>query len=58
MSNFNYAARLTETMILGNVALKAGKKVEWNAEDMKIKNMGPEGVKLIKRDYRKGFGIS
>jgi len=58
MSNFDYAGRLTETILLGNVALRAGKKVEWNAEDMKIKNMGSEGEKLIKRDYRKGFGIS
>jgi predicted dehydrogenase len=58
MSNFDYAGRLTETILLGNVALRAGKKVEWNAEDMKIKNLGKDGEKLIKRDYRKGFGIS
>jgi len=57
MSNFDYAGRLTETILLGNVALKAGKKVEWDAKTMKVTNI-KDGDKLIKRDYRKGFGIS
>ena len=31
MSNFDYAGRLTETVLLGVVALKAGSKIEWDA---------------------------
>ncbi|MDB5351718.1 MAG: hypothetical protein JWN86_2965, partial [Planctomycetota bacterium] len=34
-SNFNYAGRLTETVVLGVVALKAGSKIEWDAVNMK-----------------------
>ncbi len=56
MSNFAYAGRLTETILLGNVALKAGQKVEWDAKNMKIKNI-PNSEHLIKREYRKGFGL-
>lgn len=57
MSNFDYAGRLTETILLGNVALRAGQKVEWDAENMKIKNI-PRSEHLIKRDYRKGFELT
>jgi hypothetical protein len=47
---------LTETILLGNVALKAGRKVEWDAKNLKITNI-PNAEHLIKRDYRKGFGL-
>lgn len=56
MSNFDYAGRLTETILLGNVALRAGQKVEWDAKNMKITNI-PNSEHLIKRDYREGFGL-
>ncbi len=57
MSNFGYAGRLTETILLGNVALRAGKKVEWDAKTMKITNI-PNSDHLITREYRKGFGLT
>ncbi|QDU80187.1 Inositol 2-dehydrogenase [Polystyrenella longa] len=40
MSNFGYAGRLTETILLGNLALHAGpgNKVEWDAENLKATN--------------------
>lgn len=56
MSNFDYAGRLTETILLGNVAMRAGEKVMWNAADMKIENI-EGGDALIRRTYRKGFSI-
>ncbi len=56
MSNFEYAGRLTETILLGNVALRAGKKIEWDAENMKCKNV-PEADQYITREYRKGFEL-
>ncbi len=40
MSNFDYAGRLTETVLLGVVALKAGTTIEWDPVAMKAKN-GP-----------------
>ncbi len=56
LSNFDYAGRLTETVVLGVVALKAGSKIEWDAVAMKAKN-NPDADQYIRRDYRKGFSI-
>ena len=56
MSNFEYAGRLTETMILGNIALRAGEKIEWDAKQMKVTNV-PSANKFVTRDYRKGFEV-
>ena len=56
MSNFDYAGRLTETVLLGVVALKAGKTIEWDPVAMKAKNC-PDADPFIRRDYRKGYSI-
>jgi hypothetical protein len=56
MSNFNYSARLTETMILGNLALKAGGRIEWDAAKQVVTNL-PAANKFIKREYRKGYSL-
>jgi predicted dehydrogenase len=55
MSNFNYAARLTGTILLGNVALRAGKEVKWDAEKMTTGDR--ETDKLLHRDYREGWTL-
>ena len=56
LSNFANAGRLTETVLLGNVAMRAGKKVVWDGEKMKITN--DDGANhLITREYRKGFEV-
>jgi len=56
MSNFDYASRLTETMILGNVALRVGKKIQWDAANMRVTN-APEAAQYIKSAYRPGFQL-
>ncbi|QDT42513.1 Inositol 2-dehydrogenase [Gimesia alba] len=56
MSNFNYASRLTETTLLGNVAIRAGKKLEWNPKKMEFTN-APEANKFLSRDYRDGWSL-
>ena len=56
MSNFEYSARLTETVLLGVVALKAGTTIEWDPVAMRAKNV-PSADQYIRRDYRKGFSI-
>jgi hypothetical protein len=56
MSTFGYAGKLTETILLGNVALRAGRKIEWNAEDMKITNL-PEANQFLQREYRHGWTL-
>ena len=55
-SNFDYAGRLSETVLLGNVALRAGKKVEWDSVNMKVTNDAAAN-KYITREYRKGWEL-
>ena len=56
-SNFiDYAGPLTETILLGNLAVWAGKKVEWDAKTMTPTN-APEAMPLVKYDYREGYTL-
>ncbi len=55
-SNFDFAGLLTETILLGNVAMRAGKKLEWDGENMKFTN-APECEKLLHFEYRKGWTL-
>jgi predicted dehydrogenase len=49
---FDYSGPLTETALLGNVAYRVGRKVEWDFGKMKAVNE-PEADKFIQHDYRK-----
>ncbi|MCH8044955.1 MAG: Gfo/Idh/MocA family oxidoreductase [Planctomycetes bacterium] len=51
-----YAGGLTETILLGNLAVWAGKKIEWDAKNLKATN-APEVEIIIRKKYRKGFGL-
>ena len=51
---FDYAGPLTEMVLLGNVAIRAQKKIEWDAERMQVTN-APEAQRFIRREYRKGW---
>jgi predicted dehydrogenase len=57
MSNIvDYAGPLTETVLLGNLAIWAGKKIEWDAANLKATN-APELEPLIRPTYRKGYTL-
>lgn len=58
MGNFNYSARLSEFILLGNVAIRAGAQhpLEWDGEAMKVTNW-PEANSFLKREYRKGYEL-
>src|SRR5208337_332200 len=49
-----FAARLTETMLVANLALRTGKNLRWDAETMAATGW-PEAAPFIKRDYRTGW---
>jgi predicted dehydrogenase len=49
-----FAATLTETMLVANLALRLGKKVEWDAEKMEARGC-PEAAAFVKRPYRAGW---
>lgn len=55
-SSFDVAAQLTEIALLGCVALRLGRKIEWDAPRMRVKN-APEAAGLIRPAYRRGWTV-
>jgi hypothetical protein len=42
--------------LIGNIAIKAKKKIEWDGENMKVTN-NEEADKLVNPAYRKGWKL-
>jgi predicted dehydrogenase len=57
LSNFAQSGPFSETVLLGNVALRLGRKIEWDTKKLAVKN-APEAARLIRRAYRKGWDIT
>lgn len=57
MSNFDYAATMTEAMLLGNVAVRLGKTVEYDGDTGTVTNV-PEAAEIIRGSYRKGWELT
>lgn len=62
-SNFpDYAGPLTETVLLGNLAVWAaaepgkGKKIEWDAKKLVATN-APEVAHIVKKEYHNGYSL-
>jgi predicted dehydrogenase len=53
---FSYSGRLTEANHLGNVAYRAGKRIEWDTQALRIRN-APEAERFLGREYRKGWAL-
>jgi len=53
-SPFEYSARLTEIMLLGVVALNAGKRIEYDGAAMRVTNVADSDA-LLERVYREGW---
>ncbi|MEX2671104.1 MAG: Gfo/Idh/MocA family oxidoreductase [Phycisphaeraceae bacterium] len=53
-SNFDYAGPMTETILLGNVALLSGRKLEWDGPNMKVTNFD-QANQFIRRQPRQGW---
>jgi predicted dehydrogenase len=56
MSNFDYSGPMAETVLLGNVALRAGQPIEWDAKQLKVTNL-PEANRFVRKEYRKGWEV-
>jgi predicted dehydrogenase len=54
--NFDYSGALTEAALLCNVALRTGKKLTWDAKNLKAIGC-PEADVFIRREYRKGWTL-
>jgi predicted dehydrogenase len=55
-SNFSYGARLTELILLGNVALRTRKRLQWDGPAMRATN-APEAEPFLKGEYRPGWEL-
>jgi len=56
-SRFDISARLAEIMLLGCVALRVGKTIEWDGPNMVATN-APEAAAFVKRANRDGWILS
>ena len=55
--NFDYSGALAETVLLGNVAYRLGKKLQWDADRLTAIDC-PEADRLIHKKYRKGWELA
>lgn len=56
LSNFDYSGLLTEFVLLGNLAIRTGEKLDWDGENMKATNC-PAADQYVRREYRKGWKL-
>lgn len=54
-SNFDYAAPLCEFVLLGNLAVRAGQTIEWDAERGVVRNVESANRFLKRPAYRSGW---
>ena len=55
-ANFDISGLVTEVVLLGNVAIRTGKKLQWDSPNMQITNM-PEANQYLEREYRNGWRL-
>jgi predicted dehydrogenase len=55
-SNFDYSGPFTETVLLSNLAVRAGRRLEWDAANLRVTNV-PAANAFVRTEYRPGFGV-
>ena len=53
---FAYSGPLTETVLLGNVAVRTGKTLKWDSKS--LQSDSPEADALLRRSYREGWSVA
>ena len=51
---FSYAGLSTESILPGNVAMRAGKQIQWDGPKQKVTRL-PEANPLVHSEYRIGW---
>ena len=54
--HFQWAGLLTEFVLLGNIAIRTGKRLDWDAEAMRFTN-DEAANKFVKEEYRSGWSL-
>lgn len=52
-----YSGPLTETILLGNLAVWSGKKVNWDAKNMIAADADDRTKEMVRHEYRNGYSI-
>jgi predicted dehydrogenase len=55
--NFAYSGTLTEAALLGNVAFRVGKRIEWDTKQLRATN-SRDADEFIQHHYRQGWTLS
>ena len=55
-TDFSVAGPFTEAVLVGDVAIRTGKRIKWDSTKMEAKGL-PAAKPIVRRTYRKGFGI-
>jgi len=55
-ANFQIAGLVTESVLIGNAAIRAGKKLEWDPAALAFNN-DPAATRFLSREYRKGWKL-
>ncbi|MCE9632549.1 MAG: Gfo/Idh/MocA family oxidoreductase [Planctomycetia bacterium] len=55
--NFDAGGPLSEAVLLGNVAYRVGKRLEWDAAKLEATNC-PEAARFVRKEYRFGWEVS
>lgn len=56
LCNFPYSGRLTETVLLGTVAFRTGKELQWDAQKVEATNV-KAAEEFVNKDYRSGWEV-
>lgn len=57
LGNFvDYASALTETVLLGNVAIRVGQKFTWDSANLRATDC-PAAAQYVRREYRNGWTL-
>lgn len=54
---FDYAGPLSETVLLGSVAYRVGRRIEWDAAALTATN-APEAARYVRKEYRAGWEVA
>ena len=54
--HFEWAGLLTEFVLLGNLAIRIGRRLDWDAEAIRFTNDDPAN-KLVQEEYRSGWSL-
>ena len=55
LSRFEIAGPFTEMVLLGNLAIRAGEEVKWDAK--KMESTSDKANRYIRSEYRKGWKL-